>query len=321
MIGCGAIAEFHVAALHEAGIAVTGISGASESGRAREFAGRHEISHVYDGVESLLTDSSQFDGVLIAIPVAQTLGVLRDVIRTGLPTLVEKPVAYRSDEIAEMVDTPTPVIVGYNRRFYAPAIEAQREAASNPNLIGHLVLPENVSAASREAGNDDYLIPFFANSVHGLDLARYVLGDLTIQHVSRLLDSDGGVTGLAAMLTADSGALLQFTANWGTPANFSLSLDWPGRRYDLRPFEAATVYESMEVLEPTPETPIRRYVPKVTSTVNLDDVDLRIKPGFTGQALAFGKLMRGEDPAPAASLADAHAVQKLAEELVGLRMV
>ena len=44
-------------------------------------------------------------------------------------------------------------------------------------------------------------------------------------------------------LASPRGDLLQFTANWRTPWNFALSLDRPGRRFELRPFEAATVYE------------------------------------------------------------------------------
>lgn len=320
MIGAGAIAEFHIAALREAEVKVTGVASSPDSKRAVDFGKRHEIDSVYRDVPALLTDSAKFDGVLVAIPIPPTLDVLRQVIATGLPTLVEKPVAYRSADITDLVETSAPVIVGYNRRFYEPVIQARREAMRDAKLIAHLVLPDNVSPTGGKAGETDYLTPFFANSVHGLDLARYVLGDLKVHNVSRIFDPNGGMTGLAAMLTAESGAPLQFSANWGAPANFSLTLDWPGRRYDLRPFEEATLYEGMEVLDPTPETPVRRYVPREVGTVKLDYVDYRLKPGFTAQASAFVRLMRGEDPAPAARLSDAHAILKLAEELVGLEL-
>ena len=106
-------------------------------------------------------------------------------------------------------------------------------------------------------------------------------------------------------------------ANWQTPANFGLSLHRPGRRFEVLPFEAATVYEGMEVTEPTEEVPIRSYRPKPVERVGLDGMDYRFKPGFVAQAQALAAMVRGRDPGPAARLEDAHAVLNLAERLAG----
>ena len=43
----------------------------------------------------------------------------------------------------------------------------------------------------------------------------------------------------------------------------------------------------MDVLEPTPELPVRRYTPKVASEVNSFPGSDGIKPGFLSQAIAL----------------------------------
>jgi predicted dehydrogenase len=73
----------------------------------------------------------------------------------------------------------------------------------------------------------------------------------------------------------------------------------------------------MEVVEPTPETPIRTYTPKMARRVELDQRDRDFKPGFYAQARALAAIVRGEDPGPAARLEDAYRVLELAEQLVG----
>ena len=119
------------------------------------------------------------------------------------------------------------------------------------------------------------------------------------------------------MLTTKWGGILHFTGNWQAPANFSLTLDRPGRRYEMRPFEAATIYEGMDMTTPTAENPIRTYRPKQFGNVNLNETDYHCKPGLVGRALALAALVRGDDPGPAARLEDAHADLELAESLVG----
>ena len=81
--------------------------------------------------------------------------------------------------------------------------------------------------------------------------------------------------------------------------------------------EMATVYEGMQISEPTPETPIRTYQPVLKEQLMLAPIDSTFKPGFVAQAYAFRALLAGETTAPAAGLEDAHSVLKLAEELAG----
>ena len=316
LIGCGNIAEFHAPACREAGFELAAVCSRPGSARLHPFAERHEIPAVFDSVDSLLLARDEWDAILIAVAVEETLDVLKASLAYDAPILVEKPVSFRSDELAPLLQRNLPVIVGYNRRFYKTLQVARNEVLASAPSIAHLMVPESVRLPSGD-GNLTYMRPFFGNSVHALDLARYVFGPLSVQHVQRATDKFGEVAGIAALIETDAGTVLQFTANWGAPANFSLSLDRPGRRLELKPFEAATIFEGMEVREPTRETPIRSYVPTRIGRIDLDDVDSRFKPGFVGQAEALGRLVRGEDPAPAARLEDAYEALKLAETLAG----
>lgn len=153
--------------------------------------------------------------------------------------------------------------------------------------------------------------------MHGLDLLRFIFGDVAVAHVERAASPSGALRGFAAVLTSARGDIMQLSANWQAPANFRLAIDRPGRRVELRPFEQANLYEGMEVLEPTAERPIRSYRPKAAGAISLDDADRQFKPGFLRQAEALAALARGDQPAHAARLPDAHAAITLAEALAG----
>lgn len=316
-IGCGNIAEFHAPACRAAGLDLVAVCSRPGSPRLRSFAERHCIPLVFDHTSELFHAREEWDALLIAVPIGATLDILVCALETKAPILVEKPVAWRSKDLMPLIHRQLPVIVGYNRRFYQTVQEAQREVADGPPLLAHLALPEALPSPSQSSNDPSYLGPFFWNSVHGLDLARFVLGDLHLVHVQRLKDPAGVILGLTAVLTTDRGDILELTSHWQVPANFSLTLDRAGRRFDIRPFEAATIYEGMEVTEPTEENPIRSYRPKPVAKVELDEVDRRFKPGFVAQAHALAALARGESPGPAARLEDAYAILELAEQLVG----
>lgn len=109
--------------------------------------------------------------------------------------------------------------------------------------------------------------------------------------------------------------------NWGAPANYSLTLSRPGRFYELSPFEGGTLYEEMQIIQPTTEYPIRRYMPQPAERVTLTGDDLTEKPGFIAEARALKALVQGGSaPDFAARLEDALAVTELCETLAGIRL-
>jgi predicted dehydrogenase len=320
LIGAGEISEWHVRALRAAGCTVSAIAARTGSSRAGELARRLRIPVVFDSWQDLLDRPREWDGLVIASHTDATADILTYALRTKVPILVEKPVAWTSKRIADLRVLAHPlVLVGFNRRFYRTVQFVRDYVRTNEPLLAHLSLPEALGADGDGTNPRRHWRPFFSNSCHGLDILRFVFGPLRVESVHRLVRSDGRLYGLGAMLSSARGDVIQLSGNWGTAANFGLCLDRPGRRVELRPFEIATVYEGMDVLEPSDEAPIRRYVPRVKERIDLESVDCVEKPGFVQQALAFRALFESgpSKPTIAAGLEDAEAAVKLCEDLVG----
>jgi len=74
----------------------------------------------------------------------------------------------------------------------------------------------------------------------------------------------------------------------------------------------------MDVVEPSNDVPIRRYVPRVVQRVELDAEGTREKPGSVAQARVLTGMFAGRVPPPeSATLADAEAaIARLAPIIV-----
>lgn len=318
VIGAGRIAYDHARAFLAVGFDLAAVCARPGSPRSRELALKFGIPLVFDEVGELLAARERWDALLIAVSPEATLDVLLAALPTGAPILVEKPVALRSEALRPLLGRDLPVLVGYNRRFYKAAAEARRAVAqSDGGLLAHVMLPESIPLPARSDEGAERLRPFFTNSTHGLDLIRFVFGEVKLCHVERI-DRGGNLIGIAALLRARAkGSVIQLTANWGAPANFSFNLYRQGYRLEMCPFETGAIYNGMDVREPTPELPVRTYTPRVARRIGLSREGEGIKPGFLAQAKALEALARRGDPFPAARLEDAHAALHLAELLCG----
>ena len=319
LVGAGAISDWHVRAARAAGMDVAAVGARPGSSRLRDFALRHAIADVFDDWREMLARDGAFDALVIATHTDATPDVLEAALPLGVPILVEKPVAWSSARLATLAARAHPrVLVGYNRRFYRPVREARREALLDGPLLVHATVPEDIRPASGDP-QANYLRPFFENSCHGIDLLRFLLGDLRVDSARRLQAADGRIGGIAANLSTERGDVVSFLGNWSAPANFGISLYRGGRRFDLLPFEAGTLYEGMDVMEPEAGSTVRRYVPRPTARIELDEIDRREKPGFVAQAAALKGLAEGGPvPPEAATLEDARAAVALCESLSGV---
>lgn len=305
-IGSGPISDFHIPALKEVGFEIILQTSRAQSGRSRAFAETHDLPHSEAGWQEVLASAPDCDGVVIAIETGATPEIVETAKTLGKPILLEKPGAWASDHLAQAGrGAEHRIMLAYNRRFYAPSQAARAFVANGAPLQATLTVPESRTT----------LRQFFVNSCHALDLAYFILGPLKLVHVHhhRL---DGRIAGLSALLTTERGDQLTFVGNWKAPDNFKLSLDRPGERYFLCPFEHGVRFDGMSVIEPTPEAPIRRYVPKEAEVIPLTGADLTFKPGFVAQAMAFKTLVEtGTPPEVAASFEDGVAILRLCEAL------
>ena len=182
-------------------------------------------------------------------------------------------------------------------------------------MLAHLVIPEAIESMKRADGASNFF-PFFENSSHALDLVRYLFDHIDVTLVRHLRSVSGALAGFGAIFESHRGDVIHVIGNWGAPSNFSLTIDRLGKRVEMRPFEMALIYDGMEILPPSEEFPIRRYVPKVSERVLLDEIDYKEKPGFAAQAREFSKVLNGGRKAVGATLSDALEVVQICQKII-----
>ncbi len=314
LVGCGRIAPAHLAALRSAGCVVTALAGSPGSVRARAFAEANAIPTTFDTLDDLAA-SELWDAAVVATSVETTVEVTRSLAASGRPLLVEKPIGLRAAVLEPLHAVADQVIVGYNRRFYR-SVEAAREFVdSHAPVLAEVVIPETLPAP---VPGSDPLRPFFANSVHVLDLVRFLFPGIDVVRTRQARGDGGTVVGLGALLESVRGDLVMLTANWNAPDNFRITLSSGDERFELRPLEVGQRYRGMTVRPPDAGAgrTVKEYQPTPVDPPVSDDTGG--KPGFDAQAAAFARFVTGGDPGPAARLGDAVAVLRLAEDLAGI---
>ena len=103
-------------------------------GRAAEIAAASGTRALYDARELL----GQVDAVTVAVPTETHLEIALPFLSSGVPALVEKPMARSLAEADEMIaaaaQTGVALAVGHTERFN-PAVEAARPLLSDPRFI------------------------------------------------------------------------------------------------------------------------------------------------------------------------------------------
>jgi predicted dehydrogenase len=227
------------------------------------------------------------------------------------PILVEKPVAWTSDKIGAIREQiHNEVIVGYNRRYYRSVSKAKEFLADNRPVMATLELPETAATIKQ----------FLSMSCHGIDLLRYLFGDITVLDTHELTDRRE-LRGYSGTMRSTSGDLINVIGNWEAPANMGINLDYGNKRHQIKPYEMGHRYEGFEVKEPTEETPVRRYIPREIKEINLDPVDKKFKPGFHQQSDALKQMIsEGTALSESATLYDAERAIELCEKLLPERL-
>ncbi len=273
------------------------------------------FSVTFDSAEELL-DSPGWDALLICSDHEHLFPHLKQALPDGRPILVEKPVAFSSHEVEQLLGHANEhVAVAYNRRHYASSREARNFLRCNRRAVVTVEIPEFVDREDGMAPRSWQNV--LTNSVHMFDLAGFItggLGEVLYQSLEAPALADGSVQ----LRRSEEGNIVILKMIWNSPANFSISLEASGERYVLSPIEIGTRYSGMQVVEPTTSVPVRRYVPIALSSVIASRNYSTHKPGFVEQMHAFKSLVRGNGRTQElATLADAAAALLIAESVLG----
>ena len=143
-----------------------------------------------DALPDLITAS---DGIILATPNHTHRPLAEEVLRAGLPVLVEKPLAdtaANARHIAEVsAATGTPVLVGHHRR-HNPLVAKAKEIVDSAALgaittvHGNCWLPKPDSYYEQGWRQESGAGPLFINLIHDVDVLMYLCGPIT--HVQAL---------------------------------------------------------------------------------------------------------------------------------------
>ena len=306
VIGAGPIASKHldvIAAME--GVTVSALS-SRRPGPRDDLARRYGIPRQFDTSERLLEEN--LDGVMVLVAPEAIAEVAATSIARGFATFLEKPPGLTlrdAEALAELAERHRVVTqVGLNRRFYSVVKTAREAIDRSGQSYGCCVeAPESIARA-RAAGRPERLLRHWvaANSLHAIDLLRFLSGNVRTRHVLRRTGAELAELSIAALLEFESGAIGQYTAYWGSPGRWSVSLYGRDVTAVLTPFERGRL----------------SYADGREEEMSGDDVDVRFKPGFYRQMEAFIDALRtGHGAPPAADLADAARSMELADWLAG----
>ncbi len=183
---------------------------------SREFAATHGIDW-YGSLDDLFASNCP-DGVIVATPNQVHVENGLTCIKARCPMLIEKPIAFNSDEAACLVDAgnkaQVPILVGHHRR-HNPVIR-KAKAILEGDGVGRIVSVHATCWLSKPADYFDALWrkkkgagPVLVNAIHDIDLLRHLCGEIdSVQAIasnsvrSRVLEDSA-----VAVLQFASGAL------------------------------------------------------------------------------------------------------------------
>ena len=350
VVGSGSIIPFHLDAAVAAGFEISIIGSRQGSDRTPVLAERYGAEAGADWHAVLGAD---VDAFLIGPETSATPAILAAALETGKPILSEKPGAYASAELEALAGHANAgqILVGYNRRHYSSTAAAKDfigRAATGSGSGGsgapspitfHASIPEASWTTSMPAEKKRDIL--LSNTVHVLDLLRYLFPGLALHSNLKIASEiDGSIYSEAVIFgsklslglshseqpsevaadsaTASGTAIITF----GSPSNYFIDLHSNGRSASMRPIEFYREFDTVSVIEPTPELPLRHYVANQSGEFKLAQEDLDFKPGFLSQMRELAAMVEGRTPAThpsefkSATLHDAIAVLELAEALV-----
>ena len=179
LIGCGRAAErLWIPAFRAVEEARLVVAVDPRAERRALIAGQVQGCRQVAAAEDLMT-AGTVDALIIATPAESHFELARRGLEAGIPLLVEKPLAATLAQTQELHELRcalgTSLMVGFNRRWWSPAIELRGLRQRNPDPARvELVFVTQAATWNAITGTPDLLDDL---STHQLDLLRFVLGE------------------------------------------------------------------------------------------------------------------------------------------------
>jgi predicted dehydrogenase len=212
----------------------------TDEGRLARFSRTYRLSKTYTDYRKLIAESG-VDILVCAVNAeihyeACKLGML-----SGKHVFVEKTPCLNAEQAEELRDiqnrTAQSVMVGFNRR-YTTAYRMAKEIITRPEFGGVLMYQAKYHAG--EYRSEDYF--YFNHVIHHLDLAVYLLGDISITHAEKIKVNDKKA-GINITFLTGSGAVGNIQS-----ASFQIS-SFPLERVEIIGNERNVIADNLKRLE------------------------------------------------------------------------
>jgi len=285
IVGAGLMSREHVRAFQVIpGVSITGIFSRTRA-KAEALAVEFGIAHVCDSIYELF-DKTNARLVVVSVPELSANAVCTACFEYPWTALIEKPAGYDPADAAAIVAIAgrkrRRAYVALNRRHYGSTRAVLADLANHPGPRLIKVQDQEDRVRALLAGQPRLVVDnwMYANSIHLIDYFTF-LGRGKIIDVSPVIRWNRGAPGYAAArITFDSGDLGLYEAVWEGPGPWSVSVNTPDKRWEMRPLESATFQlAGKRVLEPM-------------ETGNWDTL---FKPGLRRQAELAAQAALGAD--------------------------
>jgi len=268
-IGSSAISDFHLSTMNNNGFKVGAIGTRKNSESCMAFAKKNNLINEYcsNGWEEVI--DKDLDAYIVCVNIKSNFEILKKCLEKNKPTFVEKPVDFELSKMKNLCEHKNAknIFVGYNRRFYDSILELKYlcEKSFGGTVVANI--PDSICGVKQ----------FIQNGCHIIDILRYCCGDFEILSKTVEVNKEKNDLNSISALCKNNKWTILINAHSLIPANFSITVNSSNNVYELKPIENLNVYEGMEIIEPNPEIPIRKYVPKLKRSI-LENA--KFKPGF-----------------------------------------
>jgi len=311
LVGAGSYARYHLEVLSSLpGVEISSIL-TTGNPRVTDVADRYNIKAIYTDQAQFL-DQDEVDCFFVAASAHAVKPVSQACLATGRPVFMEKPPGFSSQETQELIEqarqSNTFGMVGMNRRFYSVLEHGLAALAECGPLRG--ILLEDHIAITKERNSGKYLPIEYQNfmsrnAIHGLDLLRYVLGDVRKVHSLAQRHADWGYSAasFAGLIEHENGGISTYIGLWDTVR--------------MTRFKVIAENGWIELEPPDLKTCIFVDAQRRTFQIKPDPMDIKFRMGLYSQDSCFINAVRkGRAPAlPACLLPDAYSTNALIEEI------
>lgn len=269
LIGFGDLAPKYVEVMNALNCKINGVIGRNYEktvNRAKEF----DIN-AFQTIKDIELQNVDFFTILVSPE--NNFNVIKDLIPLKKPIIVEKPIAFSSQKMLELIEFnkqfDTKIMVAMNRRFYSIFEKGIKFLKDSNKTINSMFIeaPERFSDINHpkfsEVVRENWM---FSNSIHCIDLIRYFGGNVSELKVNSIPKKFV----YHAVGKCENSIDFTYVSKWKTSGNWSVTLYADDIKILYDPLEKGTIFEN-----------------KNEHKIEPSEVDIKFKPGLFNQIKFF----------------------------------